>query len=113
MALMKFTPEQRRENLSKARFKRLEVIAQWEANEHLYKLDYLDGNHWADLATKYKIRMPNYNQPADVAGIRKYLRKTGVSGEEWSEAYGSVKDWIVRNPTWTLYAAVGTMLELK
>lgn len=108
-----FTEEERAESLAKALKSRLEKAAFNKANEHKYKLEYLDSNHWAELATKWKIRMPVYNEAASEKGIRKYMRKVGVSNEVWCESYCSVKEWLGYNPTWTLYGAVGLVLELK
>jgi hypothetical protein len=83
------------------------------ANEHLYKMHYLDAGYWQTLALKYKIRMPIHNEPATEKGIRKYLKRTKVSNTTWTEHYGTVAEWVARNSRWTLYGAVGTMMELK
>lgn len=111
--LKKCTSEELATMQVKATQARKDKAAFNKANEHLYKLEYLDSGHWQELATKYKIRMPTYNEPATEKGIRKYLRKCGVSGDAFAESYGSVKDWIKNNPRWTLYGCTGTILELK
>lgn len=113
MAFGHMTQEERQANLAKARDSRVATSLEREANEHNYKLTYLDSSYWQDLATKYKVRMPSYNEPASVRGIRKYLKRCKVDNTTWTEAYGNVGDWVVRNPTWTLYGAIGTMLELR
>lgn len=83
------------------------------ANEHKYKLDYMDSNHWSELASKYKVRMPAYNEPCTPKGLRKYMKRTGVSNDVWKEHYTSIDYFIDNNPKFVLYAAVGLMLEIK
>lgn len=84
-----------------------------KAHEHLYKLDYLDQNYWQELASKYKVRMPSYNTPADAKGIRKMLKKCGVSNDVWKEHYTSTEYFLENNPKWTLLATTGLMLEIR
>lgn len=92
---------------------RLDRAAFNKANEHLYKLEYLDSNHWQELASKHKVRMPTYNQPADAKGIRKMLRKTGISNETFKEHYTSVEYFLENNCKWTLAAVTGLLLEIR
>ena len=113
MTFGQMTPEQRAENIEKARLAQAEKAAFNKANEHLYKLEYMDSNYWAELASKYKIRMPTYNEPATAKGIRKYMRKTGISNDVFKEHYTSVEYFIENNPRWTLAALTGLLLEIR
>jgi hypothetical protein len=107
------TPEQRAENIAKARLARAQQFAHNKAHEHLLKLDYMDSNHWANLASKHKVRMPASNEPCTPKGMRKYLKRVGITNEQWKDAYTSIDYFIEHNPKWTLYAAAGCMLEMK
>lgn len=107
------TPEQRAENIAKAHAARIAKAAHNKANEHLLKLEYMDSNHWAALASKYGVRMPSYNEPCTPSGIRKYMKRVGINNDTWKEHYTSVDYFIENNPKWTLYAAAGLMLEMK
>lgn len=113
MAFNEMTPEQRAEALAKAQQAVRDKAAFNKANEHKYKLEYLDSPRWADLGSKYKVRMPSYNEPCTSKGIRKYLKRVGISNETWKDHYTSVDYFIDNNPTWVLYAAVGLMLEIR
>lgn len=107
------TPEQRAENLEKARLARLEQAAHNKANEHLLKLDYMDSSYWAELASKYKVRMPTYNEPISAKGIRKMLKRCGVDNDTFKEHYTSVDYFIENNSKWTLAAVTGIILEIR
>lgn len=113
MYLETMSDEERAESLRIALEKRREKIAFNLANEHKYKLEYLDSGHWQALATKHKLRMPKYNEPASRKGIRKCLNKLKLELSVWVEHYGKLDDWLERNPTFTQYAANGHALELK
>lgn len=107
------TPEQRAENLKKAHAARIANKQQREANKHLLKLEYLDSSHWAALATKYKIRMPNNEEAVTVSVLRKYLNKLNIPFEVWNDRYTSIKYFVENNSKWTKYAAAGLVLEIK
>lgn len=113
MTLVSMTQEERQIALQKAHESRAAKAAHNKANEHLYKLDYLDSNHWQELASKYKVRMPVHNEPASAKGIRKYLKRVGISNDVWKDHYTSVDYFLENNLKWTLYGAVGLMLEIR
>lgn len=113
MAFGDMTAEQRAENIERARLARIATAEYNKANEHLYKLEYLDSNHWQELASKYKVRMPAYNEPASVKGIRKMMRKTGIDNDTFKEHYTSVEYFVKNNPKWTLAGVTGLLLEIK
>jgi hypothetical protein len=107
------TPEQRTENMEKARIARAEQAAQNKANEHLLKLEYMDSNHWQELASKYKVRMPPYNEPCTAKGMRKYMKRVGITNDQWKEHYTSMEYFMANNPRFTLLACAGLMLEMR
>jgi hypothetical protein len=113
MTIATLTPEERQIALQKAHEARVAKAAHNKANEHLYKLEYMDAPRWAELASKHKIRMPSYNQPADAKGIRKYMRRVGIDNETFKEHYTSVDYFLENNKRWVLYAVAGLLLELK
>jgi hypothetical protein len=116
MAITPLTPEQMalvRQKAYEARQRKLELK---EATKHLLKTHYLDKPHWAELASKYVDRikrMPSTEEAVDVHTIRKYLKRCGIEVETWNEHYTNMKFFVEKNPTWTKYAAVGLILELK
>jgi len=107
------TPEQKKHLLEMAKAARLSKAAERDANAHLLKTEYLDSNNWATLASKYKIRMPHMNEKASVKVIRKYLKKAGVSVDNWNDSYTSMNYFVDNNPRWTAYAVAGLILEMK
>jgi len=107
------TQEEREASLEKARLARIATAEYNKANEYKYKLEYMDSNHWAELGSKYKVRMPAYNEPCTPKGFRKYMKRTGVSNETWKEHYTSMDYFMENNPEWVLYGAVGLMLEIR
>jgi hypothetical protein len=113
MTIATLTPEERQISLQKAHEARIAKAAHNKANEHLYKLEYMDAPRWAELASKHKIRMPAYNQPADAKGIRKYMRKINISNELFKEHYTSVDYFLENNKRWVLYAVAGLLLEIR
>lgn len=113
MNFLDITPEERLERLELARLTKLAKKEQREANKHLLKLDYLDKAHWATLATKYKIRMPNEAEPTTVSIIRKYLKRANVPVDEWNAQYSTAKEFVENNPRWSGYAVAGLILEMK
>lgn len=107
------TQEQKDALLAKAHAARKAKAAQREANKSLIKTHYLDAGHWADLATKHKIRMPSNLEPVKASVIVKYLKRAGLSIDVWDEHYTSTKYFCKHNPLWSCYAAAGLVLELK
>lgn len=107
------TQQEREEALEKARLVRIATAEYNKANEHKYKLEYMDSNHWQELASKYKLRMPTYNEPASAKGIRKYMRKLGIENETFKEHYTSVEYFLSNNSKWTLYGVAGLLLEIR
>lgn len=107
------TQQEREAALEAARIAQQEKAAFNKANEHKYKLTYMDQGYWDELRTKYKIRFPTYNEPACAKGIRKYMRKLGIDNDTFKDHYTSVEYFMTNNPTWTLMGVCGLLLELK
>lgn len=113
MTFGQMTPEQRAENIAKAQQAALDKTAFNKANEHLYKLSYMDSNYWQELGSKYKVRMPTHNEPATAKGIRRFLKKVGISNDTFKEHYTSVEYFLENNAKWTLFGVTGLLLEMK
>lgn len=113
MSLPKFTPEQMALNLEKAKIAREQKRLAREANKGNLKLEYLDSNYWASLASEYKIRMPSPEEQADASCIRKYLKRADVSFDTFNDHFTSIKYFLENNPKLTKYAVAGLILELK
>lgn len=107
------TPEQIAANLASAAVARAKAKEVREANKLTLKMEYLDSNHWSDLATKHKVRMPLSGLPTTPALISKYLKRCDVPIEVWDEHYTSRKFFVKWNPRWSAQATVGLILELK
>lgn len=107
------TQQEREAALEAARLAQQEKAAFNKENEYKYKLTYLDAAHWEDLRTKYKIRFPTYNVPADAKGIRKYLKKLKIDNDTFKEHYTSVEYFLKNNPKWTMFGVCGLLLEMK
>ena len=113
--MLQQSKEERDVALQQALAARLKMSEECKANEHLYKLSYMDSNYWQDLATTYKLRMPTYNVPCTVKGMRKYLRRLDIDCKQWLEYCGlnKLQQFIDLNPKYTLYAFAGNALEYK
>lgn len=100
MALIQKTREEMLEMQALGRASRAAKVAEWEANKHLFKHDWLDAGHWKELGSKYKITFPNHLEPMTETRLRKYLRSVV---EAWDEHYGKVRSFIAMNyrvPLW-------------
>ena len=107
------TEEQRAEALQLAKQAKIDKAITRQSNKHNLKLEYLDSNYWATLATKFKIRLPNAEEAVDAKCIRKYLKRCGITFEQFNDHYTNIDYFLKNNPKWTKYAAAGLILELK
>lgn len=107
------TPEQKREQILKMQEARLLKRENIEANKHNVKRDYLDSNYWAELATRYKIRMPSNDEATSAKVVRKYLKRAGIEVAQFNEHYTSIAYFVKHNSKWSSYATAGIILELK
>lgn len=114
MAFATLTPEQRAINLAKSKEAMRLAAERRAATKHLLKLDYMDMGHWQDLARKHGLaRMPSKEEAVTTSTLRTYLGRLNVPTEIWNDSYTGVGFFVEKNPTWTKYAAVGLILELK
>lgn len=114
MGLAHLTDEQRAEALVKGRAARAAKAAARVGNPLGLKLEYADAGHWDELARKHKIaRMPSKLDQVDATMIRTWVKKLGLSFEEFNEHFTGVKEFVRNNQKWTKYATAGVMLELK
>lgn len=82
------------------------------AEEHL-RQEYKDESHWRELASKYKVSMPRWYEPAsETKYVVRAFRKVGLNVTDYSEAIGTaLKDLAELNPDMPAWAMVGLALE--
>lgn len=75
--------------------------------------DFLDDNHWIELARKFYIRLPRYGIPATDEKKMYWLRKFRVTEKQYLDmtGYEKLSDFNDLNPKWPLRAFVGLLLE--
>lgn len=75
--------------------------------------DFADAAYWAELARTRGLRLPQWHRPVTTGGMRRWLRKLGLSVEEYYRFSGerTLKDFARANPTWPLRAWVGVLLD--
>lgn len=79
-----------------------------------YKRDFLDDDHWKELARKSGVNMPPYyTRPSDTA-IKATLRKLNISWGDWIDAFGweNAEQFEQMNPRWSMRPLTGLILEL-
>lgn len=80
----------------------------------LYKRDFLDDDHWKELAKDSGVSLPPYyTRPSDSA-IKATLRKLKISWDTWVEAFGweNAEQFEKMNPMWSMRPLTGLILEL-
>lgn len=93
-----------------AQIARREKILAGESLRH----DWMDEQHWRDLAKKMNTRLPQSYQPAtQTKYIRKVAKKVGVDIKEWIESTGCANLTEINNlnPNIPAYVMTGWMLE--
>lgn len=105
--LSNLTPEQREENMKKAREAReIKKLA----GAHL-KNDFLDESHWRSLASKYGIRLPSSHIPCtETKYLRRAAKKMNVDLQEFLDGE-KITTFAENNPDWPCYAFVSLFLE--
>lgn len=105
------TPELRAEMQEKARIVREEKKEKAKG----YKQEYMSKNHWAELCSKYKMKMPPYYAHcSETKYLRRAIRKIDKRHiHDYPEAMGckSLKELVGCNPSYTAYAVLGLYLE--
>ena len=79
------------------------------------KQDWLDAPHWQRLLSKHGFRSPPHYMALSTKGIRRYLKRAGVSVNTFHEMTGfaSIAQFITANPTLPLWAFFGQLVEMK
>lgn len=108
-----FTPEERKENILKAKTAQVAKYTAYKENEHLLKLDWIDAPLWDELSTKYKVRLPHYNEPCTLPRMRVYLKRSKIGEPIFKEHYTSLHYFLENNPKVPLVAFIGMVLELR
>lgn len=69
--------------------------------------------YWEELALKYNVRLPMNWIPPSTNNIRKWLKKLGISQQEFYDwfKYQSLKEFAKLNPSWNMKSLVGLLLE--
>ena len=77
--------------------------------------DFLDADHWAELAKERKLRLPLWRQACSRGQCGKWLKKLGVSLESYQNLSGftTLAEFPKANPDWPLRAWVGLLLEAQ
>lgn len=78
-----------------------------------YYQDFADEQYWLELFKQYRIPKPAYYLPPTKKLMRKYLRKVHVTEKEYKmiTAFDDLDEFAKLNPTWPLWAWLGTVLE--
>ena len=105
--MQQFT-EQQRENAQKVA-KEKRVLGQ-----ELYRNDFMDDEHWKELALRFGVLLPKWYVAPEVSKMRSWIRKLGLKERDYCEACGEdwqLSDFAKLNPDWPLRAFVGILLE--
>jgi hypothetical protein len=77
-----------------------------------FKTEYLDDDGWIALVAANDWRLPQKNTPASSAGIAPWLTRLGIDKPKFRAWCGyNPAGWCAANPTWSLRALVGLLLE--
>jgi hypothetical protein len=76
------------------------------------KVDYLDDDAWIGLASARGWHLPQKNTVASSAGVAPWLKRMGLDKPKFRAWCGySPAEWCKRNPTFSLRALVGLLME--
>lgn len=108
--LKQITAEEREAFRQKAA-ETLRLKSLW-AEENL-KQDYADETYWRELASKYKVVMPRWYEPAsETKYITRVFRATGIALQDYTEAINTgLKEFAELNPNMPAWVSVGLALE--
>jgi hypothetical protein len=105
------TAEETESALASARIARAAKNAARKAST--LRKDFLDQDHWEDLAREKGLRLPQWGDAPTVSNMRTWLHKVGMSQAEWETENGCrLAQFPVNNPDWPLRAFAGLTLEL-
>ena len=73
----------------------------------------LDMPYWERLATESQLRLPRWNQPVTTGKMRRYLRKYGLTVDQYKVWSGerTLSHFARANPKWELREWAGLVLE--
>ena len=81
----------------------------------LLKQDWLDAEHWRELAAKRNYRLPDWYIPLSKSGLEKVLHELNVNQNFFRECYGdrlTYQEFVNLNPRVPLWVFAGWILEL-
>jgi hypothetical protein len=104
--------QQRLAALAKARLAKA-TRAKSTQEEKEMKVDYLDDDTWAELAALRGINLPHRTTKLTRAKAAPYLHKLGIDTTKFRAwcGYSNVATWAKKNPTFSLRALIGLLLE--
>lgn len=78
-----------------------------------FRRDFPDAPLWEELASARGIRLPQWHEPPTPGQMGKWLRKLGISWQDYKVLTGERKmtDFARNNPDWGLRPWVGLLLE--
>jgi len=87
---------------------------QSDFQRELYKRNFLDDDHWVNLAREAGINLPMYYVRPSDAAVKSLLRRLRVSWDVYLEAFGweTAADFERYNPTYSMRPLAGLILEL-
>ena len=75
--------------------------------------DFLDADHWEELARARGLRLPPWGAPCTLSAMRTWLHKAGLSQSKYEAHQGKLAAFTERNRTWPLRAWAGLVLEYQ
>ena len=104
--------QQRLDALAKARLTKASRVNTPKVATNL-KTEYLDDDNWVELAKTHGINLPHKNTPCTQGKVSPYLTKLGISRKQFADwcGYANPAEWITKNPTFSLRALVGLLME--
>jgi hypothetical protein len=111
--LKKKTPEEMKEIREKGLLARAKKKEERANNIHNLRDNWLDEGHWRNLASKYKLRMPNMYDLPSSALLTRVLKKLNMTRQQFNEHYTSYSYFVKNNPDVSAYVLCGLILEIK
>ena len=77
------------------------------------KTAYLDDSRWVELNRGNKSRLPGETAPCTEKEMRRWMRKLRFPMDRFRAwcGFADLVDWMKANPSWSLRAFVGLLLE--
>ncbi|MGE5619063.1 MAG: hypothetical protein ACM3US_07370 [Sphingomonadaceae bacterium] len=92
---------------------RAALTAKMAAGREALRQDWADMEVWESLARGRRLRLPASWQPVTTAGMRRWLARLGVTVDEYLAWAGerNLREFSARNPSWSMRAWAGLVLE--